>query len=76
MLIRTEFEFPVKMENGDKNMPTADQLLASLYALRKDYADDPEDPTYLALHHAFLFISYNMNGFKQYVEEARKKDEG
>lgn len=55
---------------------TADQLLARLYALRKDYADDPEDETYQALHHAFLFISYNMAGFKEYVKrEAEKADE-
>ncbi len=27
-------------------MLSADQLLARLYALRKDYADDPEDETY------------------------------
>ena len=56
-------------------MPNADQLLAKLYALRKDYADDPEDETYLALHHAFLFISYNMGAFKDYVKaEAEKAD--
>jgi hypothetical protein len=54
-------------------MPNADQLLAKLYALRKDYADDPEDETYQALHHAFLFISYNMGAFKEYVEEERRK---
>jgi hypothetical protein len=54
-------------------MPTADQLLARLYALRKDYADDPEDETYQALHHAFLFISYRMAEFKGYIEEERKK---
>jgi hypothetical protein len=55
-------------------MLNADQLLARLYALRKDYADDPEDETYLALHHAFLFISYNMGAFKDYVKaEAEKK---
>ena len=54
-------------------MLNADQLLARLYALRKDYADDPEDETYLALHHAFLFISYQMGAFKQYVEEENKK---
>ena len=48
-------------------MPNADQLLAKLYALRKDYADDPEDETYLALHHAFMFISYNHGSFKEYV---------
>ncbi len=57
-------------------MPNADQLLAKLYALRKDYADDPEDETYIALHHAFLFISYNMGAFKEYVKkEAEKADE-
>jgi hypothetical protein len=48
---------------------TADQMLAKLYALRKDYADDPEDETYQALHHVFLFVSYNMNGFKDYVRD-------
>ncbi|VTS01118.1 unnamed protein product [Tuwongella immobilis] len=52
---------------------TADQLLARLYALRKDYADDPEDETYQALHAAFMFISYNMSAFKTYVEESKKK---
>lgn len=54
---------------------TADQLLAKLYALRKDYADDPEDETYQALHHAFLFISYNMGAFKEYVAAEAKKQE-
>lgn len=58
-------------------MPTADQLLASLYALRKDYADDPEDVTYRALHAAFMFISYNMAAFKDYVRaEAEKEKDG
>jgi len=56
-------------------MLTADQLLARLYALRKDYADDPEDETYQALHHAFMFVSYNMAAFKKYVEEEAKKAE-
>ena len=56
-------------------MPTADQLLAKLYALRKDYADDPEDETYLALHHAFMFISYNMAAFKEYVKKEGEKEE-
>jgi hypothetical protein len=55
-------------------MPTADQLLAALYALRKDYADDPEDVTYQALHHAFLFLSYRMNEFKAYVADAEAKE--
>ncbi len=54
-------------------MPTADQLLAKLYELRKDYADDPEDLTYQALHHAFLFISYNMAAFKEYDRQEAEK---
>jgi hypothetical protein len=54
---------------------TADQLLARLYALRKDYADDPEDETYQALHHAFLFISYNMSEFRAYLEEEKRKED-
>lgn len=53
----------------------ADQLLAKLYALRKDYADDPEDETYQALHHAFLFISYNIGAFKEYVAKAKPSSE-
>ena len=53
-------------------MLNADQLLARLYALRKDYADDPEDETYQALHHAFLFLSYNLDAFKRYLQEAQK----
>jgi len=56
------------------NIPNADQLLARLYALRKDYADDPEDETYQALHHAFLFISYNMSAFKEYVKKEMEKE--
>jgi hypothetical protein len=57
----------------ESTMPTADQLLAKLYALRKDYADDPEDETYQALHHAFMFISYNMAAFKDYVKAEAEK---
>jgi len=53
-------------------MLTPEKALAKLYALRKDYEDDPEDETYQALHHAFLFISYQIGAFKQYLEEAGK----
>lgn len=53
---------------------TADQLLARLYALRKDYADDPEDETYQAIHAAFMFISYNMTAFKEFVKNEADKE--
>jgi len=56
-------------------MLTADQLLAKLYAIRKDYADDQEDETYQALHHAFMFISYHMSEFRAYVDREREKQE-
>lgn len=55
-------------------MPNADQLLARLYALRKDYADDPEDETYQALHAAFMFVSYNMAAFKEFVKNEMAKE--
>jgi hypothetical protein len=56
-------------------MLTVEQILARLNELRKDYQDDddPDNEQYLALHHAFLFISYNMDAFKKYVAEAQKK---
>jgi hypothetical protein len=56
-------------------MPTLEQLLSKLNELRKDYQDedDPENLEYLALHHAFLFISYNMEAFKKYIQEVQKK---
>ena len=57
-------------------MLTAEQLLDKINKLRKDYADDPEDETYQALHHAFLFISYNMSAFKDYVKAAAEKADG
>ena len=54
-------------------MLNADQLLARLYALRKDYADDPEDETFQAIDAAFMFISYNMSAFKDYVRKETEK---
>lgn len=55
-------------------MLTPEQILARLYELRKDYQDDEEDEHYQALHHAFLFISYQMEAFKKYVQEAAAKE--
>jgi hypothetical protein len=56
-------------------MLTAEQILSKLNELRKDYQDedDPTNPEYLALHHAFLFLSYQMEAFKKYVAEANAK---
>jgi hypothetical protein len=51
----------------------SDQILAALFALRKDFKDDEEDPTYLALHHACLFLSYKVGDFKQHLKEAEER---
>jgi hypothetical protein len=56
-------------------MPTVEQILSKLNELRKDYQDedDSDNLEFLALHHAFLFISYNMEAFKRYWQEVQKK---
>ena len=55
-------------------MLTAEELLDKINVLRKDYSDDSSDVTYQALHHAFLFISYNMSVFKEYVKKEMEKE--
>jgi hypothetical protein len=56
-------------------MMTSEQILAKLFELRKEYNDDEEDPTYQALHHACLFISYKIGDFKAYLEEAARLED-
>jgi hypothetical protein len=57
-------------------MLTPEQILARLNELRKEYQDDDgEDEHYLALHHAFLFLSYQMEAFKRYVAEAAAREQ-
>ena len=50
-------------------------LLAELNRLRKDLDDDPTDIEWLALHHAFVFISYKAAEFADYVKEADERGE-
>jgi hypothetical protein len=56
-------------------MLTVEQILSKLNELRKEYhdEDDPDNEEYLALHHAFLFLSYQMDAFKKYVAEVNAK---
>ena len=49
----------------------AEPLLAKLNELRKDAQGDPADPEYLALHHAFCFISYHLGEFQKYLDEVQ-----
>ncbi|MFQ5491597.1 MAG: hypothetical protein ACE5GE_12845 [Phycisphaerae bacterium] len=47
----------------------AEPILAKLNELRKEAQGDPQDPEWLALHHAFCFISYHMGEFQAYLDE-------
>ena len=51
-------------------MITPEAILAKLNELRHEAEDDKTDIEYLALHHAFCFISYKHGEFKQYLAEA------
>ncbi len=53
----------------------AETLLAKLNELRKDASEDEEDTEYLALHHAFCFISYKIADFQQYLNETFKNED-
>lgn len=53
----------------------AEPILAKLNELRHDAEDDKTDIEYLAIHHAFCFISYNIAAFNKYLQEAAG-DEG
>lgn len=45
----------------------AEPLLAKLNELRHEAESDKDDLEYLALHHAFCFISYKIAEFQQYL---------
>jgi len=47
----------------------AEKLLAELNRLRQDLDEDPADIEWLALHHAFCFISYKLGDFQRYLDE-------
>ena len=53
----------------------SEPLLAELNRLRKDLDEDPTDIEWLALHHAFVFISYKMTEFQKYVQQADERGE-
>lgn len=52
----------------------AETLLAKLNELRKDASGDPEDLEWLAVHHAFCFISYKIAEFQKYLDEVLPGD--
>jgi hypothetical protein len=52
----------------------AEPLLAKLNELRHDAEGDKEDLEYLALHHAFCFLSYKMAEFQAYLNEVDARE--
>ena len=53
----------------------AEKILAELNRIRKDMGEDLSDLEYLAVHHAFCFISYKMGDFQKYLNETVKPGE-
>ena len=51
----------------------AETILAELNRARKDLGEDKGDIEWLALHHAFCFISYKKGEFQKYLDEEAKK---
>lgn len=51
----------------------AETILAELNRIRKDMGEDKSDIEWLAIHHAFCFVSYKMSEFQKYLDmEAAK----
>ncbi len=50
----------------------AEPILAKLNELRHEAEDDKTDLEYLALHHAFCFVSYHMSEFQNYLDEIKE----
>lgn len=51
----------------------AETILAELNRMRKDLGEDYSDPEWLAVHHAFVFLSYKMADFQKYLDEETRK---
>lgn len=51
----------------------AEPILAKLNELRHEAEDDREDLEYLALHHAFCFLSYQMAEFQKYLDSVAEE---
>jgi hypothetical protein len=56
----------------DKKM-RAESILAELNRMRKDLGEDRSDIEWLAVHHAFIFLSYKMSEFQKYIDEEAQK---
>lgn len=69
---RVRGEGPGRYRPYDRGMK-AETLLAELNRMRKDLGEDKGDLEWLAIHHAFCFISYKMSDFQKYVDQEAAK---
>ena len=53
----------------------AETILAEMNRLRKDLDEDKSDLEWLALQHAFIFLSYKIGDFQKYLDEAAERGE-
>lgn len=51
----------------------AETILAELNRIRKDLGEDKSDIEWLAIHHAFCFVSYKMTEFQKYLDQEAAK---
>ncbi|MBX3386581.1 MAG: hypothetical protein KF768_08415 [Phycisphaeraceae bacterium] len=62
------------MNTPDQHRPMkAETILAELNRQRKDMGEDHTDLEWVALHHAFCFLSYKMAEFQKYLDEQSAK---
>jgi len=59
----------IRGQNERAAILKVEPILAKLNELRKEAQGDPNDPEWLALYHAFCFISYKMGDFQKYLDE-------
>ncbi|MBC7833759.1 MAG: hypothetical protein H7Y88_01485 [Phycisphaerales bacterium] len=53
----------------------AETILAELNRQRKDLGEDTTDIEWLAVHHAFVFLSFKMSDLQRYLDEQSEKGE-
>lgn len=51
----------------------AETILAELNRLRKEIGEDPADLEWLAVHHAFVFLSYHVAEFQKYLDDEARR---
>jgi hypothetical protein len=61
------------MQHHTEPTMKAGTILAELNRMRKDLGEDQTDLEWLAVHHAFIFLSYKTGDFQRYLDEETGK---